>query len=107
MAIDQGKTNEIASGSASAQRILDAFNPTKFGVGASTPVGSGAALTAVDASAFTAADATVIDATYGTVEEDVLNNVRTRTDESVTVLTNVRTRLNDLEARLQAAGIIL
>lgn len=40
----------------------------------------------------TAGDATVIDSTYGTVEEAVINNLRTRVDE--------------LEDRLQTIGLI-
>jgi len=47
---------------------------------------------AAASAAATAIDATVIDATYGAPEEAVLNNVRTR--------------LNELEAALQAHGII-
>lgn len=85
MAIDIGTAKNIASASETGRRALDSFNPTRLGVGASTPAATGAALTAVDT--------TAIDDTYGTVEEDVLNNVRTR--------------LNEMEARLQAMGIIL
>lgn len=85
MAIDIGTAKNIAGATETGRRALDAFNPSEFAVGASSPTGTGAALTTVDA--------TAIDDTYGTVEEDVLNNVRTR--------------LNEIEARLQAMGIIL
>lgn len=85
MAIDIGTAKNIASATETGRRALDAFNPTRLGVGASTPAATGAALTAVDA--------TAINATYDAVEEAVLNNVRTR--------------LNEIEARLQAMGIIL
>jgi len=57
---------------------------TGIGFFATAPVAKAAALTAVDA--------TVIDATYGTVEEAVLNNVRDR--------------VNDVESRLQAYGLL-
>lgn len=75
---------EIASGSDRGRTLTDAPNPTTFRLGAGTPVGRQAALTTVDA--------TAINAAYDATEEAVLNNVRTR--------------LNDLEARLQALGLI-
>lgn len=75
---------EVAAGTEAGRVIGDALNPSTFRLAAGTPVGRGAALTAVDA--------TAINATYDATEEGVLNNVRTR--------------LNEVEARLQALGLI-
>lgn len=75
-------------------RVLKIMNPsgavrieidnTGIGFFAGAPVAKAAALTAVDA--------TAIDAVYGAVEEAVLNNVRSR--------------VNDLESRLQAYTLL-
>ncbi|MEE9244875.1 MAG: hypothetical protein V3U63_01630, partial [Gemmatimonadota bacterium] len=73
-----------AAGTSKGREVLDSPNPSTLGVGAATPVATQAALTAEDA--------TVIDATYGAPEEGVLNNVRTR--------------LGEIEAALQAFGLI-
>lgn len=85
MAVSPSDARAVASGNAKGRELLDAPNPTSLAVGTqSTQATTQAALTAVDA--------TVIDATYGTVEEAVLNNVRTR--------------LNEIEAALKAFGIL-
>ena len=80
--VKEGK--EVAGGSETGRRLLDIFNPSEFGLGDAAPEGTQAALTA--------ADATAIDAVYDAVEQAVLENLRTR--------------LNELEARLQTLGLI-
>ncbi len=85
MALSELDHQNIVTGNRTGRRRLDEFAPSKLAVGdTAEPQGTQAALTT--------SDATVIDATYGAPEEGVLNNVRTRLDE--------------LEARLQAAGFI-
>ena len=85
MAISEKQYADIRSNNPVGRRTFEEdLVFTKLAVGAGTPQGTQAALTAVDA--------TAIDDTYGTVEEDVLNNVRTR--------------LGEIETALQALGVI-
>ncbi len=85
MAVSPSDARAVASGNAKGKELLDAPNPTSLAVGTqSTPATTQAALSAENA--------TVIDATYGAIDEGVLNNVRTR--------------LGEIEAALQAFGLI-
>ena len=63
-----------------------------------------AALTTANASVLTAADAATVDVTYGSEEQGVIINNRTRVAELETIVLNLRTRLNELEAALQRLG---
>lgn len=84
MAVSPSEAREVAAGTSKGRELLNNPNPTTLGVGAASPVTTQAALTTEDA--------TVIDATYGAPEEAVLNNVRTR--------------LGEIEAALQAFGLL-
>lgn len=84
MAVSTREAQAVASGGEAGRRVLDEVKPSKLGLGAAVPVGTQAALTAEDAQ--------TVDATYGQPEADVINNLRTR--------------LGELEARLQALGLI-
>jgi hypothetical protein len=84
MAIGSREIKSISGGSQKGRSLLDAFNPTSLGVGSATPV--------TTQSALTAADASTVDGTYGAEEQAVIGNNRTR--------------IGEIEAALQAFGIL-
>lgn len=65
---------------------------TKFGIGSTAKLGFYGATPVVRPTALTAANASTVDATYGTEEAAVINNLRTRLDE--------------LETKLRALGLL-
>ena len=72
--------------------ILDTTIGTKIGTATTQKLGFYNATPVVQQTALTAVDATAIDGTYDSVEQAVLNNVRTR--------------VNDMETKLQALGFL-
>lgn len=71
---------------------LGVTNGTKIGTATTQKLGFFNSAPVVKPAALTAADATAIDAAYDAVEQGVLNNVRTR--------------LNEIESRLQSLGLL-
>ena len=72
--------------------VLATGTGTKIGTATNQKLGFYNVTPVVQPTALTGEDATTIDATYGTVEEAVLNNVRTR--------------LGEVETKAQALGLL-
>ena len=89
--MDNTTTGAIDIRGGTAGVVLRHDGTAKFQIN-STGVGWFATSPVAKAAALTAEDATVIDSTYDAVEQAVLNNIRTR--------------LGELESRIQAYGLL-
>lgn len=96
MAISADDAREVAAGTEAGRVVGDAANPSTFRLAAGTPVGRGAALTAEPA----AAPAGGAGATAGAYD------TAANRDAMIVTLNDTRTRLGELEARMQALGLI-
>ena len=91
-----GDAIEVAAGSDKGQAVGDDLNPSTFRLGAGTPVARGAALTATVAAAPAGGTGVAVGGWSSAADRDL----------AITTINNLKTRVDQLEARVQALGLI-